>query len=870
MKNKFIYILLFILFSNNLYSQSNCGWTSLDDASTSYEYGNFIEAIKIINKCIYTGFDEKQQVEGFRILAKTYLAMDNDSSAGNAVYQLLEINPKFQPDYLSDPPKFISILEQIVRRSRAQVVTSVSKKEENINLAPATVIVVTNEQFKRRGYTDYEALLHDLPGFDISRSNGNLYSHIYQRGYRSINTNRTLFLIDGVEENDLWSSNVYLSRQYSLSNLKNIEVVYGPASTMYGSNAFLGVVNIVTKDPQEMVKPGEIFGMNVMAGYGSYNTKYLDATFALASKNRKIGFSFTARSFMSDEHNLSEYSEYDYEPKVLTTEMSNSYHNTLDITNADEVTEFLASNPTSSDLYSLNSDNHVILTPLGIQRALDLDNDVYDKVQFSDYTSTMYYNAKLKIHDFLIGVTFWEKDEGPGAQYNEQMFMSSTEGQNWSPIHQYLYVKYDKEISPKIQIFNFLRFKSHKFDSDNGIVRYRKNYSTGNYNLFDLIEGNTPQWDSLYLFQESNQLREELRVFYQPNGRINILSGVEARFSSIQGDYRASKEPNAEESGFSLTDIPGGNNFYSRDIGVFVQSEIKLIKHLKLTTGLRFDNNRIRQTSGYGSVLNPRLALVYTPKNYVFKVIYAEAFKDATNKEKFSTASGKREIANPDLQPEKVKNYELIIGRTHKNILNFNTSFYYSHYSNIIQEVAVLREDGTYTNQNQAKGQAIIYGINSYFDLNLKSFYIYANYTYTEPNAINPTDDEGNPLTDGEGNPYTELRIGDIAQHSANAGINYTYKKSLNFNFRTNFIGKRYTGEGTTVPYNLEVFDPYILLDATISYSLAKNKITLQFSVNNILDSEYYSPGLGEATGVIASQLIQNGRVLRIGLNFNL
>jgi len=235
MKNKFIYILLFILFSNNLYSQSNCGWTSLDDASTSYEYGNFIEAIKIINKCIYTGFDEKQQVEGFRILAKTYLAMDNDSSAGNAVYQLLEINPKFQPDYLSDPPKFISILEQIVRRSRAQVVTSVSKKEENINLAPATVIVVTNEQFKRRGYTDYEALLHDLPGFDISRSNGNLYSHIYQRGYRSINTNRTLFLIDGVEENDLWSSNVYLSRQYSLSNLKNIEVVYGPASTMYGS-----------------------------------------------------------------------------------------------------------------------------------------------------------------------------------------------------------------------------------------------------------------------------------------------------------------------------------------------------------------------------------------------------------------------------------------------------------------------------------------------------------------------------------------------------------------------------------------------------------------------------------------------------------
>ena len=112
----------------------------------------------------------------------------------------------------------------------------------------------------------------------------------------------------------------------------------------------------------------EIFGMNVMAGYGSYNTKYLDATFALASKNRKIGFSFTARSFMSDEHNLSEYSEYDYEPTALTTEITDSYHSLLDITNADDVTEFLTGNPSSSDLYSLNSDNHIILTPLGTKR----------------------------------------------------------------------------------------------------------------------------------------------------------------------------------------------------------------------------------------------------------------------------------------------------------------------------------------------------------------------------------------------------------------------------------------------------------------------------------------------------------------------
>lgn len=870
MKKIILSIIFTLTVSHGLFSQTTCGWTTLDDASEKYKFGNFEETIKIINKCLYTAFDEKQQIEGFRLLAKTFLAMDNDSSAGKAVSEILKINPKFQPDYLSDPPKFIDILEKIVKANRTKVVTSVSKKEENVNEAPAYVLLLSQEQFMQRGYNDYEAMLHDLPGFDISRSNGNLYTHAYQRGYRSINTNRTLFLIDGVEENDLWSSNVYLSRQYSVSNLKNIEIVYGPASTMYGSNAFLGVVNIVTKDPQEMVKTGNIAGTSIMAGYGSFNTKYLDATIALSSRNRKIGFSFTARTFKSDESDFSNYPDYDYQPVSLTPELSANYHSKLDITEAQQVSDFLATNPNSGPYYELNGDNHIIITPLGIDKALELDNDVYNKVNFADHTNTIYYNAKLKIHDFLIGWTYWEKDEGPGAQYKDNIFLTANEGQNWSPVHQYIYVKYDKEISPKIQINNFLRFKSHKFDSDNGIIRYRKNYLSGKYDLFDLLEGNTPRWDSMYLFQESNQLREELRAIFQPNGRITILAGLEARFSSIQGDYTISAKPDAEENGTPLTEIPGGNTFFSRDIGLYMQSEIKLIKHLKLTAGLRFDNNKIRRTAGFGNVLNPRIALVYTPENLIFKIIYAEAFKDATNKEKFSTAAGKRELPNPGLQPEKVKNFEFVIGKTHKNILNFNTSFYYSRYSNIIQEVPVLRNDGTYTNQNQAKGQAEIYGINSYLELNFEKTFIYASYTYTEPYALNPVDSEGKPMTDSQGNIYSKIRISDIATHSANAGVNYTFKKYFNINLRTNFVGKKITGEGTTVPLNTNTFDPYFLFDATIGYTIPKTNITIQLAGNNILDTEYYSPGLDQATPELAQMMIQNGRVLRLNLNIAL
>ena len=122
-----------------------------------------------------------------------------------------------------------------------------SKKAENVLKAPATVIIITEEEIINRGYIDVEQVFHDLPGFDISKGQGANYSNLYQRGYRSIMTDRTLLLVDGVEQNDLVSDNAQISRQYPLSNIKRIEVIYGPASTMYGANAFVGVVNIVTK-----------------------------------------------------------------------------------------------------------------------------------------------------------------------------------------------------------------------------------------------------------------------------------------------------------------------------------------------------------------------------------------------------------------------------------------------------------------------------------------------------------------------------------------------------------------------------------------------------------------------------------------------
>ena len=118
--------------------------------------------------------------------------------------------------------------------------------------------------------------MSDLPGFDTMVLNGLHYINAYQRGYRTPFTQRTMFMINGVVQNHLWSHAAGLSRQIPLSNIKRIEVLYGPASAVYGPNAFLGTINIVTYDGSESYGNNNFSEINLMAG--SYNTRSLDIT----------------------------------------------------------------------------------------------------------------------------------------------------------------------------------------------------------------------------------------------------------------------------------------------------------------------------------------------------------------------------------------------------------------------------------------------------------------------------------------------------------------------------------------------------------------------------------------------------------------
>jgi hypothetical protein len=250
-------LIMALLINNKAYGQV-CSDVTLEEARKLYELGKFTDVVTKLEPCLKVGFNEKQKVEACRLLAFSYLAIDSVASAYQETSRILQINPSFEAS-LFDPPSFIELVSRLKSSGGILMVTSVSKKAENIDEVPATIVVITRSEIRERGYVDLVELLKDVPGFDITLFYGSEYANIYQRGFRQNNTEKTLLLIDGIEENDLWTNWAYIDRQYPLSNIERVEIIYGPASTMYGPNAFAGVINVIWH-LQHPVSGYELFG----------------------------------------------------------------------------------------------------------------------------------------------------------------------------------------------------------------------------------------------------------------------------------------------------------------------------------------------------------------------------------------------------------------------------------------------------------------------------------------------------------------------------------------------------------------------------------------------------------------------------------
>lgn len=154
-----------------------------------------------------------------------------------------------------------------------RVVTASRTAESALN-APAPVAIVTAEEIRTQGHRTLGDILRTLPGLSVS------YDRQYQYlGVRGINrkdfNSRILVLIDGRRTNENVYDQAFIDLAFALDveAIERVEFVAGPGSSLYGNNAMLGVVNVVTRQPAGAADD------RVLAEWGSASSARLMASF---------------------------------------------------------------------------------------------------------------------------------------------------------------------------------------------------------------------------------------------------------------------------------------------------------------------------------------------------------------------------------------------------------------------------------------------------------------------------------------------------------------------------------------------------------------------------------------------------------------
>jgi len=271
-----------------------------------------------------------------------------------------------------------------------------SRYDQRVTQAPSSISIVTAEEIRRFGYTSFADILRSVRGLYVT--NDRNYTYLGIRGFDrpgDYNT-RVLVLIDGHRLND----NVYDSgsidrdAMLDVQLIDRVEVIRGPSSSVYGSSAFFGVINVVTKHG------AQVGGVEVAQDVGSLNTYQTGVTYGNAFANG-LDWLVSASHYASDGVAKLYYPEFDQNVSNDLRARDNGLARGLDDEAAEKFfTSMRLGGFTASAYYSERSKQ----VPTASFDAIfgDPDNTTLDKRGYIDLT--------------------WDGELGQGLQYRARGF----------------------------------------------------------------------------------------------------------------------------------------------------------------------------------------------------------------------------------------------------------------------------------------------------------------------------------------------------------------------------------------------------------------------------------------------------------------
>jgi len=145
------------------------------------------------------------------------------------------------------------------------VVVTASRASEKLVNAPSTMSVITENQIQIAPSQNFAELLRSVPGVNITQTSARDIN-VTSRGSTGTLATGQLALLDGRSlYQDFFGFVMWDFLPVNLGEVKQVEVIRGPASAVWGANALNGVVNVITKSPREMQ------GTSAVLGFGTFD-----------------------------------------------------------------------------------------------------------------------------------------------------------------------------------------------------------------------------------------------------------------------------------------------------------------------------------------------------------------------------------------------------------------------------------------------------------------------------------------------------------------------------------------------------------------------------------------------------------------------
>ena len=676
-----------------------------------------------------------------------------------------------------------------------EFVISASRTKENKKEVSYEIDVIHSTELKEQTSSTSAEILESTGNIMVQKTQGGGGSPIL-RGFEA---NKVLLAIDGVRLNNAIYRSGHLQNSITIDNfiLDRVEIIYGPSSVIYGSDALGGVIHYYTKNP--IFPDSTKFKSN-----GDAYIKYSSADngmighFNIAYAGKKIGglTSVTHKTINDLKVGANRMPSYeDWGKTPYSIEAINGIDSTVANPNQNiqigtgySQTDFL-----QKIIYKPSRHIDVIAN---IQYSTSSNINRYDKLNQMKDGNLKYAEYYYGPQNRLLGVLTTKLDK--------ESFLFSNINMNFS------YQKIDEDrISRKFR-------NDEKLNQEEDVNIYgfsidtRKNIKKGhlNYGI-----------ESYYNIVKSN-------AFYN-----NINTGIE---TIAQTRYPDGGSQYSNYAAYSSIKYNLSKKVYL--LGGFRYSYINAISKFdnKNFIDLPYDKISISNGAPTGSI-----STIYYPKTDIKIALIASTGFRAPNVDDYGKIRAKDDLItlpNDKLKPEYLYNLEANIDKTIDGYIKVGGTFYYSYLTNAIVRgysnlngVDTILYNGDYYHiiSNFNTDEAYIYGANFYIssDLNSEwSFYSKLNFTI------------GENITKNE-------PLGHIPPFFGKSSIKYSANKLTNELF-FNYSGWKKIedmspfGEDNEVQATEDGFPGWYTINYKINYSINKH-LFLQFSVNNILDKYY-------------------------------